>query len=469
MIRARNDDEQSKIDEAISSGQDHLFRFWDELDELGRKHLTEDIMKLDFGFVQRAKPLLKEKTPQRRTVKKPNVITIHRSEDEKQEEKEAAQRGSAAIAETRVAVFTAAGGQSSRLGLDAPKGTYPVSPIREKSLFQVHAEKIVNIQDKFDVTIPWVIMVSETNRDATSQFFKEHDFFGLKQEYIRFIEQGMFPAMDGDGKIILSERDRIFLNPTGHGGTFDALKSSGTLNWLEDIGVEEIFYFQVDNVLVKILDPVFIGYHLHDGCEMSSKCVKKRDANEKIGVFVIEGGAPTVVEYTELVSIDLEDGGDTDQLWAGNVAIHLINRQFAQQGKGGVRDLPLHVAHKAIPMVNDKGEKLRPDKPNGYKIETFIFDALKYTRHSVIMEVARLEEFSPLKNRSGEDCPETVFRDQLRMFASWFEEAGITIPRNEIGEPLCRLEVSPLFAAFKRDFIEKIDKNMVVDGDTYID
>jgi UDP-N-acetylglucosamine/UDP-N-acetylgalactosamine diphosphorylase len=469
MIRGRNDGEQSKIEEAISNGQEHLFRFWDELDELGKAHLIEDMMKIDFGFVQRAKPLLGEKTPLRRTVRKPNVITIHRSEDEKQKEKKAAGQGNAAIAKAKVAVFTAAGGQSSRLGLEAPKGTYPVSPIREKSLFQVHAEKIVYVQDKFGVKIPWVIMVSETNRDETDQFFRANDFFGLTEEYVRFIEQGMFPAMNGDGKIILSEPDRIFLNPTGHGGTFNALKRSGTLNWLEELGVEEIFYFQVDNVLVKILDPVFIGYHLHDGCEMSSKCVMKRDANEKIGVFVIEGGAPTVVEYTELASIDLEDGGDTEQLWAGNIAIHLINRQFAQQGIGGIQDFPLHVAHKAIPLVNDRGEKRKPDKPNGYKIETFIFDALKYTKHSVIMEAARLEEFSPLKNRSGEDCPETVFRDQLRLFAAWFEDAGITVLRDEKGEPRYRLEVSPLFAAFKWDFIEKIDKNTVVDGDTYIE
>jgi UDP-N-acetylglucosamine/UDP-N-acetylgalactosamine diphosphorylase len=469
MIRGRNDGEQRKIEEAIADGQEHLFGFWDALDDIGRAHLIGDIMKIDFGFVRRARPLLREKALQRRTVGKPNVITIHRSEDEKQKEKEAAEQGNAAIAEARVAVFTAAGGQSSRLGLESPKGTYPVSPIRGKSLFQVHAEKIVYVQNKFGVQIPWVIMVSETNREETSQFLGEHDYFGLSEEYIRFIEQGMFPAMDGDGKIILSEPDSIFLNPTGHGGTFHSLKSSGTLNWLEELGVEEIFYFQVDNVLVKILDPVFIGYHLQEGCEMSSKCVMKRDANEKIGVFVIEGGAPTVVEYTELASIDLEEGGDTDQLWAGNVAIHLINRHFAQQEEGGVEELPLHVAHKAVPMVNDRGEKRKPEKPNGYKIETFIFDALKYTEHSVIMEVARLEEFSPLKNRIGEDCPETVFRDQLRLFAAWLGEAGITVPRDAKGEPRYRLEVSPLFAGYKWDFIEKIDKSIVVDGDMYIE
>jgi UDP-N-acetylglucosamine/UDP-N-acetylgalactosamine diphosphorylase len=311
-------------------------------------------------------------------------------------------------------------------------------------------------------------MVSETNHAQTMAFFEQHDYFGLDADYVRFIEQGMFPAMDGDGKLLLREKNRVFLNPSGHGGTFSTLAETGALVWLKELGVREIFYFQVDNVLVKILDPVFLGYHGAKGCEMSSKCVVKRDTGEKIGVFVIEGGTPTVVEYSELSSIDLSDGSRVDELVAGNIAIHIIQVDFALHITRDGLKLPLHVAHKAVPHVDVQGHKVKPQEPNAYKFETFIFDALKHVTNTVIMEARREDEFSPLKNKTGEDSPETVYRDQVGVFAAWFEEAGIRVPRNQKGEPLYALEISPLFATFKDEFLRKIDRGMRIEGDTYI-
>ena len=201
---------------------------------------------------------------------------------------------------------------------------------------------------------------------------------------------------------------------------------------------------------------------------MSSKCVMKRDMGEKIGVFVIEDGTPTVVEYSEFSAIELSDGSRVEDLRAGNIAIHIINVDFALKITAGPLNLPLHVAHKAIPHVNRTGMRITPSKPNGYKFETFIFDALKHVHNSVIMEGDRGQEFSPLKNRTGEDSPQTVLRDQLRFFAGWFEQAGIHIPCNEDGEPRYSLEVAPRYAAFYEDFLQKIDRNVRVEGDTYI-
>jgi UDP-N-acetylglucosamine/UDP-N-acetylgalactosamine diphosphorylase len=396
------------------------------------------------------------------------VIEIPRSRAQHEAARRAARLGEALIAEGGAAAFTAAGGQSSRLGLDTPKGTYPASPVRQKSLFQLHAEKIACMQVRYETRIPWLIMTSETNNEATTRYFEENGYFGLDPHDIRFIVQGMFPALDEHGRLILAEKNRLFMNPTGHGGTFMTLHDSGALEWLKERGVQEIFYFQVDNVLVRILDPRFLGYHVEGNCDMSSKCVTKRDMGEKIGVFVIEDGAPTVVEYSELSSIELEDGSGLHELTAGNVAIHIINVDYALHRIGKSVELPLHVAHKAIPHIDDTGGSVSPSKPSGYKMETFIFDALKYVRNSVIMEVKREEEFSPLKNRTGEDSPETVLRDQLRFFASWFEDAGIQVPRGENGEPRYRLEVSPIYAAWKEMFVQKVDRHMHIDGDTYI-
>jgi len=468
MVGARNENEEKQILALKKVSQEHLLRFWEELNDSERDELMGDIAQVDFDFVQRAIPLLREESLARRVIQKPDVIVIPVTPKQIKAENEALSIGEKLIRKGKASVFTAAGGQSSRLGLDTPKGTYPVSPVRHKSLFQVHAEKIAFLQQKYEVKIPWLIMVSETNHDQTREYFEENGFFGLDTAYVRFLIQGMFPAMDEDGKLFLKEKNRVFLNPTGHGGTFSTLADSGALLWLKELGVQEMFYFQVDNVLVKVIDPIFLGYHGARRCEMSSKCVKKLDMGEKIGVFVIEDGTPTVVEYSELSAIELSDGSQVEDLRAGSIAIHAINVDFAINITKGRLMLPLHVAHKSVPHVDERGRSIRPSEPNGYKFETFIFDALKNVRNTVIMEVARHEEFSPLKNRTGDDSPQTVQRDQLRYFSSWFEQAGISVPRDEDEEPLYTLEVSPLFAAFREDFLRKIDRSIRVEGDLYI-
>ena len=468
MIRARDGAEEKLIELLEKNSQDHVLRFWEELNDSERDELMEDVKKVDFDWLRSATPLLIEKSLEKRTVQKPDVIALPATVEQRRAEKEAFSAGEKLISGGRTSVFTAAGGQSSRLGLDTPKGTYQVSPVRHKSLFQVQAEKIAYLQHTYNVKIPWLIMVSETNHGQTRDYFEQNGYFGLDASFVRFLEQGMFPAMDGDGKLLLREKNRVFLNPTGHGGTFSTLADSGALLWLKELGVQEIFYYQVDNVLVNMLDPVFLGYHGSRGCEMSSKCVKKRDMSEKIGVFVIEDGTPTVVEYSELTAIEFSDGSRVEDLRAGNIAMHVINVDFALSITKDRLKLPLHVAHKAIPHVNERGMKTVPHAPNAYKFETFIFDALGNVNNTVIMEVARHEEFSPLKNRTGEDSPETVRRDQLRFFASWCEQAGIRVPRDDRGDPLYTLEVSPLFAASREDFLRKIDRSMNIEGDTYV-
>ncbi len=470
MITGRTEEEHSLFQKVRVYGQGHILRFWDEIDEQDKNALVGDIKQIDFHLIEQVKPLLMDQTIHTRRVRKPDVIFIPGTEEGRIRRHKAQKYGEALIASSKTAVFTAAGGQSSRLGIDAPKGTFPVSPIRGKSLFQVHAEKIAFMQQKFHVHIPWIIMVSETNREKTEEFFERNGFFGLRRGFVRFIEQTMFPAMDGEGKLFLKGKSRLFMSPGGHGGTFSTLKNSGTRTWLQEMGVEEIFYFQVDNVLVKVLDPVFLGYHMLSRSEMSSKCVKKRNPEEKLGIFVVEDGKVTVVEYSELDSVVLEGGGDPRlELIAGNIAIHAINLDFAARITANEPKLPFHIAHKKIPHLKPDGRVFEPDRPNGYKTETFIFDALKCTDRSIIMEVSRKAEFSPLKNRTGEDSPDTVFRDQQLLFADWFESAGIRVPRKPDGTSLYRLEVSPLFASCKEDFVSKIGADTVLAGDTCIE
>ncbi len=470
-MQARNREERELMKKAGEHGQEHLFTFWDQLGDREKDLLAGDIRSVDFRVVEKAKAKMKEQKGGRRRVGPPSVIGLEETSGEGRR-RQAAETGVEVIRNGRTAAFTAAGGQSSRLGIDYPKGVFPVTPVREKSLFQVHAEKILFLQEAHHVTIPWIIMVSVTNEGQTRDFFRSNDFFGLDREHVWFVVQGMNPAVSGEGKVLLAEKHRVFLSPNGHGGAFSALRSSGALDRLREQGRDTLFYFQVDNVLADVLDPVYVGYHVQERCDMSSKCVMKRDPAEKLGAFVVEDGKNAIVEYSEVDSVIVEGDEDRDRaLRAGNVAIHVIDLGFAEQiTRDGLR-LPLHLAHKAVPHVDQRGNRIDPDAPNGYKIETFIFDALTLAGRTIIMETRREEEFSPLKNRTGEDSMETVERDQLLLFAGWMEEAGVQVPRNEDGLPRHRLEVSPRFAPNREAFVEKARQRGIgrVEKPTYIE
>jgi UDP-N-acetylglucosamine/UDP-N-acetylgalactosamine diphosphorylase len=461
------------------TGQGHLLKFWGELSDAERGLLAGDIASADFSALGSLRAILEHGERKAGKVAPPEVIPIPGTPEELRRERTAREAGESLVRAGKVAAFTAAGGQSSRLGLQTPKGTYPVTPVKGKSLFQVFAEKIRATQVKYGAPVPWVLMVSDTNREDTESFFRLNGYFGLDASMVRFIEQKMYPAVDDACRVFLREKHRLFLSPSGHGGTFAALRDSGALRWLRGLGIEEIFYFQVDNVLAKVLDPVFIGYHALGRCGMSSKCVRKRSLEEKLGVFALVDGKPAVVEYSEIASLESLLGKEGPPLFtAGNVAIHVINLSFAsrQAGEGEAfadgGALPLHLARKAIPHVDTSGRKVEPSEPNGYKFETFIFDALRNAGASIVMESRREEEFSPLKNRSGDDSPSTVLADQLRLFSRWFEAAGIRVPRDAEGLPLRKLEVSPLFALTAEEFaagIWALPEPVAADGDTYID
>ena len=468
MVKGRNDNEQRLIEKAYDAGQGHVLRFWNELNDEEKNLFIEDLKQCDFDLLESVfKSLLKKKS-RIRTVQIPEIIELPKTKKDFVRQDKAKEIGERFIRSSSLAVFTAAGGQSSRLGLNMPKGAFSVTPIKKKSLFQVHAEKIRFVQEKYNTIIPWVIMTSETNYNQTVDFFKNNNFFGLKPDMVRFIRQGMNPAIDQYGKLILKEKYRLFMSPNGHGGVFSAMRNSGIYDWFNELGIKEIFYFQVDNVLVKICDPVFIGYHVHNKCEMSSKCLYKDNPDEKIGVFIVEDGKVVVIEYTEIDQIKSYMGDDAPMFTAGSIAIHMLNVGFARDENVTGLKLPFHLAHKVISYIDENGNKKLPETHNGYKFETFIFDALRDVTNTIILEVRREEEFSPLKNKSGKDSPETVLKDQLRFFSRWFEGAGIPVPMN--GDlPRYKLEVSPLFAAFEEDFLEKINSDMRIESDVYIE
>jgi UDP-N-acetylglucosamine/UDP-N-acetylgalactosamine diphosphorylase len=292
----------------------------------------------------------------------------------------------------------------------------------------------------------------------------------LSFENIIFMRQQMLPALDEEGKCILAGRDHVFTSPNGHGGVLSAIVESGAAEDMEKRGIELLSYFQVDNSLIRLVDPAFIGYHIQKKAEMSSKMLRKKDPLEKVGHFIIAEGKLRVIEYSEMSRKAMESRNHDGTLTfeAGSIGIHLINRNFIVQETKKESGLPFHVAHKIIPCLDDEGLPVYTEKPNGYKFEMFVFDALQDAERSVIMEVVREEEFSPLKNLKGNESPQSIQRDVSNYFGNWLESAGVTIPRDGQKNVLGRIEISPLYARNREEFLKQIHSKIRFEETLYL-
>jgi UDP-N-acetylglucosamine/UDP-N-acetylgalactosamine diphosphorylase len=458
------------------AGQGQVFSYFDELDAAGQAQLlaqaaTIDLAEVDSLVAEHVKGEHASSVNLDGLTPAPYTALPANGGDVAQWA-EASEAGSAAIAAGRVAAFTVAGGQGTRLGYDGPKGTYPVTPVSEKTLFQVFAEKIARSGERFGVTIHWFILTSEINNDATIAAFKESDFFGLDPESVHFIVQGLVPAVGYDGKILLAEKSKIAMTPDGHGGSLRALVRSGAVAKMEALGVDCLSYFQVDNPIIQCIDPAFIGFHVLGQSELSSKMVPKAYALEKVGHFCMQDGAALVVEYSDMPDAMQEETNEDGSIRfnGGSVAIHIFDREFIARAGSTTSDLklPFHRADKKIPYVGADGAIVQPDAANGVKFEMFVFDALPLAKNPVIIEAAREDDFSPVKNAEGVDSPKSCKEDQLRMFARWLKAAGESIETDATGLPNITFEICHLFAADEVDFVAQwsalSDKPAITDG-----
>ncbi len=298
-------------------------------------------------------------------------------------------------------------------------------------------------------------MTSPLNHAATVSFFRENNWLGLGEANIIIFNQGVVPSFDSiTGEILLADRDEPATNPDGHGGSLKALYTSGAIDQLTRRGVEHISYTQIDNPLVRVIDPVFLGLHAtaeDSSAEMSSKMLAKTDPAEKVGLFCTQNGTLGMIEYSDLpeeLAGERDDSGGL-RFNAGNPAIHILGVDFIRrlnEAEGGFA-LPFHRANKKIPHINiATGELIEPASLNGVKLETFVFDALPLATKPLVLETERVDEFAPIKNASGGDSAESSAALQTERAARWLEAAGVTIPRNANGKPNCTLEISPLFA-----------------------
>jgi UDP-N-acetylglucosamine/UDP-N-acetylgalactosamine diphosphorylase len=438
-------------------GQGHLLRFWERLDLAERQGLLEEIAQIDFPLMARLIEQWVLNEPPAENFQNIKPVPVIPAEPVSAEARDA---GEQALRDGRVGLFLVAGGQGTRLGFPGPKGMYPIGPVSKRTLFEFHADKIQNAQRRYNCRIPWYIMVSGTNEAATRRFFQEQDYFGLGAGNVKFVRQRMVPCVDAEGRFMLSAPGRVAMNPNGHGGCIPAMVETGVIADARERGVDILSYFQVDNWAIRLADPVFIGHHVLHGAEMSSKNHRKKEVREAVGVHCLCDGQYRVIEYSELDIYPqlLETGADGRIVHAaGNPAIHILSVDFVERVYRHFEDFPWHRAHKKIPYINEDGALVEPGKPNAYKFETFIFDALRFVRHApVCLEIMPAGEYTPIKQYEGANSVVAAWSAMREYWAGWFEAVGCNVPRNSDGKVAIPIEISPKFAFSKEEFVQKM-------------
>jgi UDP-N-acetylglucosamine/UDP-N-acetylgalactosamine diphosphorylase len=448
--------------------QEHLVRFLDRLDARQQEQLGEEIHAIHFAQLDQLYRQPDQKDRVRALADRAQEPPSFRMGDRQNRisPDEAVHRGEDALRAGEVAVMLVAGGQGTRLGFDAPKGMFPIGPISNKPLFQIHVEKILASSVRHHRRIPLCVMTSPATHEATIAFFRENHRFGLAEDDLRIFCQGTMPAVEAaTGKVLLDQPHHLALSPDGHGGMLAALARSGLIDELRGRGFKYLFYFQVDNPLVQICNPEFLGYHLLSGSEMTTQVVAKETPLDRVGNVVRVDDRLHVIEYSDLPNEVAErrkpDG--SLEIWAGSIAVHAMNLDFLARMADQADAMPFHVAHKKVPFIDAVGKRITPKEPNAIKFERFIFDLLPWAERAVVVEVDPNRHFAPLKNAPGatRDTPEWVRQQMIALHAEWLRQAGAEVANVPV-------EISPLFALDAAEVAQKIRPGTKVDKPTYL-
>jgi UDP-N-acetylglucosamine/UDP-N-acetylgalactosamine diphosphorylase len=458
------DDIRAKVQ---AHGQQHVLAWWHQLDDGQRRKLIEQLQSIDFDGLKTLFALKEQKNslPEER-----RIAPLPRPDENAAQRDKQRRLGEEAFRRGEVAFLVVAGGQGSRLGFEHPKGMFSIGPVSNKTLFQIHTEKIVALRRRYGASLPFLIMTSPATEEETRQFFKEQHNFGLPEEDTLYFCQGTMPALDlQTGKLLMDSQAELFLGPNGHGGTLTGLADGGLLDQLDRRGVRTISYFQVDNPLVNLADPYFLGRHLAQRAEVSSKVIAKEKPTDKVGNFVLVDGRCSIIEYSDLpesLAIKADAQGRL-LFWAGNPAIHLFDVAFLRKVTQGADRIPWHLARKKVPYVDEHGRRVEPAKENALKFERFIFDVLPQADRWSVAAITK-KEFEPLKNATGPDSPATVRQALCDQAADWLEQAGIKMPRDAAGHVTVTMEISPLYALDGEELAAKVDRKIRIENGLYL-
>lgn len=456
-----------------SVGQSHLLAHWDKLSERERADLDRQLNEIDWQLFHS----LRQKHQSRSAAecgssgaaKKFAPPAAVRLADEPVGFSRAQARaaGEQMLRQGKVGMILVAGGLGTRLGFDKPKGMFPLGPISERPLFQILIEKLLAIRNRYQVAIPLYVMTSPQTHAATDSYLKEHNYFGLPASDVLLFEQGTMYAVDAESfDILLESPGRLFTGPDGHGGMLAAIAKTGCLADSQRRGIETFFYGQIDNPLLTVCDPEFLGIHALAKSELTSQAVAKTDPKERVGVFVEADGQLQVIEYIdlpeELAAARATDG--TLTYWAGSVAVHAFDRSFLERMASKANDaLPLHISKKKVPYVDETGEVVSPEKPNALRFERFIFDLLPHANNSLVVEIDKNVGFAPVKNddSAATDTPRTSREAIMALHRGWLREAGVQVAAET------PVEINPLWAMDAGEVATKVKPGTKVTSPTY--
>ncbi len=390
-------------DKLIQYGQIHVLNFWEGLSEAEQAELSEQIKNTDFDIIENSINSINSET--NGVISPIGALSVDEIEADKEKYYETGLR---AIKAGKVAAVLLAGGMGTRLGSDNPKGMYDIGITHSVYIFERLIENLMETVARAECYIHLFIMTSEKNNDATVEFFKNNDYFGYPSDYVHFFVQEMAAATDYNGKVYMEEKSRIATSPNGNGGWYVSLKKAGLDKVIEANDIQWLNVFAVDNVLQRIADPCFVGATIEQQCVCGAKVIRKVDRDEKVGVLCLEDNHPSIIEYYELTD-EMKDALDDKGEPAYNFGV-ILNYLFGVQELDEIvaQKLPLHIVEKKIPYINENGEPVSPDEPNGYKYETLILDMIKMLDSCCAYEVIREKEFAPIKNLTGVDSVESA-------------------------------------------------------------
>jgi len=460
----------SKLQQTLARhGQEHVLKFWDHLDADQQTSLSDTLSKIDFDQLDKLFNKSFSESSWAELAAAAQVPPAKTLEDfaDGASFAEAREKGLEVLRGGKVAMVIVAGGQGSRLGFDHPKGMFPIGPISDRTLFQIFFENVKARGAESDTTIPLYIMTSPPTHVETVEFLTANNWFGIPESDVRVFCQGTLPAVDENGKLLLESKHEIFQSPDGHGGTLKALEVNGCLKDMQDRGIEQLFYAQIDNPLVQVCHPALMGYHVLAGSEMTTQVVRKVDPLFKVGNVVEVDGVVQIIEYSDLPEeyARQTNADGSLKLWAGNIAVHIFSIDFLARSVDNADSLPFHRAHKKVPHVDGDGNLVTPDSPNAFKFEKFIFDLLPSAKNAIVCEVAPAEGFCAVKNAppAPSETPDHVKDAIVSLHRSWLESAGAKVTEG------VKVEISPIFATDREALAEKIEPGTIVDSDKYFD
>lgn len=380
-----------------SIDQMHLLVYWNELSNDEKFLLLEQIHKLDIETFHKQQVRLKHPPPS-------SSLSFEPFSDFSSSGSPAdVMLGKEALGQGLMGCLIVAGGQGTRLHLNGPKGLFPISVVRKKSLFQLFAEKTLAAGKQIFHPLQLAIMTSPLNHAVTKTYFEAHALFGLKDQQIDLFSQNLLPFLDDSGNLFLEKKYLIAQGPDGNGSALYNFYQQGLFTKWKNLGIEYLNFIMIDNPLADPFDAELIGYHIRNKNDVTVKCTVKLHPEEKVGVLVKHQEKVQVIEYMELPERERHQINKDGSLSysCANISLFCLTLSFVEKIFSQKNSLPLHPAYKAAPALDDKNKK-------AWKFEYFIFDMLPLAQKVQALLYPRERCFAPLKNLSGEASPTTV-------------------------------------------------------------